>query len=209
MQSLYSYPVHDPVRSPSCNLSVHVRATEDDETVQSSGSKSWRETLMRQQTSSLRSVWKGVADESASCRPEERVAEQPPSVTLRDVWRGMTGETSEKEEVEEQSPVMKQFQKFQYTPSDVNSLVDDDQAFRTLQRALRKQNCTTNLYLTQNLHVFMHHVKGVRQQKEREAAKSKKKKSNRASMASKDSKESRGSRSSRRAQKKIAGSTAA
>ena len=49
-----------------------------------------------------------------------------------------------------------------YTDRDLISIVNEDEAFRTLKTSLRQRGCTTNTYLRQTFHFFVAHVKNVR-----------------------------------------------
>lgn len=97
--------------------------------------------------------------------------------SMRDLFHGGSV-TAEKEEEKDDTEsyvyeqwvqcYSQQFHKLQFTESDMQSLVEDERAFRTLQMSLKQRKCTTNMYLSQTVHFYMKHVKDIRRQRELE-----------------------------------------
>ena len=68
-----------------------------------------------------------------------------------------------------------QFQKemagLSYTHQDIESIVLEDEAFQVLKKSLRQKGCVTNAYLKENVHLYVQHVKQVRERREAARAK--------------------------------------
>ena len=58
--------------------------------------------------------------------------------------------------------IQTQFEILQYTPHDVLSILQEDDAFHTLQASLKQRQCVTNAYVQMTLQFYIRHVKAVR-----------------------------------------------
>jgi hypothetical protein len=82
--------------------------------------------------------------------------------SLWQVWSGIIGLDEEDDEDKERYDYQDEYKRFRFTPDDVACLVEDDAAFRKLQRSLRKKHCVTNQFLKQTIHGYVKHHKDVR-----------------------------------------------
>lgn len=126
--------------------------------------------LRRSQTTSISREDAENRDDSIISKAVAMLATPPPLSTL-------FGENN----IREQPPRDKfkaDLHSLTYTDLDLISIINEDEAFRTLQTSLRQRGCTTNAYLQQTFHFFVAHVKHVRANR-KDAASSRKQRSSR------------------------------
>lgn len=51
------------------------------------------------------------------------------------------------------------FKKLTFSEEDLEAIVDEEESFQDMKRALRNKGCTTNLFLQQSLHHYVYHLK--------------------------------------------------
>lgn len=65
-------------------------------------------------------------------------------------------------------PFEKEMEDLSYSHRDVESIILEDEAFRVLKQSLRQRGCVTNAFLKENVHLYIQHVKQVRERREAE-----------------------------------------